>query len=202
MSTPSDSERPGVIQSQRLDLLPMSVQFLEACLREDRAGAARLLGYPVADEWQPNARLIFRLEQLRADPSLEPWLLRAVILRATGTMIGHTGFHTAPAPDYLEPYAAGGVEMGYTIYPAFRRQGYAIEMVAAMMDWAEQKHHVRRFVLSISPQNVPSLSIARHFSFRKVGSHIDEEDGLEEIFVLDLDRADAPITTNDSSEPK
>jgi len=176
----------------------MSAKFLEACLRDDRIGAAELLGYPLADELLHNRSLVLRLEQLRADPSLEPWLLRAVILRATGAMIGHVGFHTAPGAGYLESYAAGGVEMGYTIYSAFRRQGYATEMVAALMAWAEQKHHVRRFVLSISPQNVPSLSIARHFNFRKVGSHIDEEDGLEEIFVLDLDGTDVPELNSSS----
>src|SRR5689334_4525802 len=133
MSIPSGAERTGILQSQRLDLLPMSTQFLEASLRGDRIGAAELLGYPLADEWLGHRVLNRRLEQLRSDPSLEPWLLRAVILRATGAMIGHVGFHTAPGADYLEPYAAGGVEMGYTIYPAFRRQGYATEMVATLM---------------------------------------------------------------------
>jgi [ribosomal protein S5]-alanine N-acetyltransferase len=192
MCISSGAGTSGGIQTERLDLLPMSARFLEACLKGDEAGAAELLGYPLADEWLPKAWLIRRLAQLRADPTLEAWLLRAVILRATGTMIGYAGFHSAPGPDYLEPYAPGGVEMGYTIYPAFRRQGYATETVAALLAWAEQEHGVRRFVLSIRPENVPSLRIAQHFYFRKVGSHIDEEDGLEDIFLLDLDQADGP----------
>jgi RimJ/RimL family protein N-acetyltransferase len=192
MSESAGAGASGSIQTERLDLLPMSAQFLEACLNHDRAGAASLLGYPLADEWQPEVWVGRRLAQLRADPALEPWVLRAAILRATGRMIGHAGFHTAPGPDYLEPVAPGGVELGYTIYPAYRQQGYATEMVAALFAWAEREHGVRRFVLSISPENVPSLRIAHHFGFRKVGAHIDEEDGPEGIFLLDLDRIDAP----------
>jgi RimJ/RimL family protein N-acetyltransferase len=190
----SDRGSSGSILTERLELLPMSAQFLEACMNDDRAEATRLLGYPVAEEWSPHIWLIRRLEQLRADPSLEAWLLRAVILRATGTMIGNVGFHSAPGADYLHPFARDGVELGYTIYPAFRRQGYATETVRALITWAAQAHGVRRFVLSISPENVPSQRIAQHFHFRQIGSHIDEEDGLEEIFLLDLDHTDRFIT--------
>ena len=49
------------------------------------------------------------------------------------------------------------------------------------MAWAQQQG-VKRFVLSISPQNQPSLRIAAHFGFVKIGEQIDEEDGLEEIY--------------------
>jgi RimJ/RimL family protein N-acetyltransferase len=133
---------------------------------------------------QPMMR--YRLGQLEADPTLLPWLLRAVVLRSSGAMIGHVTFHTAPNPEYLRPIAPGAVELGYTIYPPFRRQGFATEAAAALMAWAGQEHGVRRFVLSISPDNVPSLRLAQHFSFRKVGSHLDEIDGPEDIFLLEI----------------
>jgi RimJ/RimL family protein N-acetyltransferase len=175
------------IQSKRLDLVSMSAEFLEASFSGNVAAAAKLLGTTPPEEWlQAQGWPHIRLEQLRADPSLQPWLLRAVILRSTGAMIGYVGFHTAPDPGYLQPVAPGGVEMGYTIYPAFRQQGYATEAVAALMAWAEREHGVRRFVLSISPQNLPSQRIAAHFGFRKVGSHMDEIDGLEDIYLLEV----------------
>src|SRR5687768_16016135 len=120
----------GGIQSERLILESMAPEFLEASLSGNMQAVTQMLGTTPPDEWllaQDWPRI--RLEQLRADPSLQPWLLRAVILRSTGAMIGHIGFHTAPDPEYLQPFAPGGVEMGYTIYPAFRRQGYATEAV-------------------------------------------------------------------------
>jgi [ribosomal protein S5]-alanine N-acetyltransferase len=179
------------IQSERLDLLPMTAAFISASLAGDIEKAEALLGLAPPPEWLCAQGLMrIRLGQLRFDPMLQPWLLRAVILRATGSMIGHIGFHTAPGAAYLQPIAPGGVEMGYTIFPAFRRQGYATEAVASLMRWAMQEKNIQRFVLSISPENRPSLRIANHFGFRKVGSYMDEEDGLEDIFVLELNETD------------
>jgi RimJ/RimL family protein N-acetyltransferase len=167
----------------------MSVEFLKASLAGDVATATRWLGIAPPAEWivgnQRSGWTKIRLAQLEADPTLLPWLLRAIILRATGEMIGHITFHTAPDPEYLQAYAAGGVELGYTIYPTFRRQGYATEAVAALMQWAVDQHGVARFVLSIRPDNLPSQRIAQHFGFRKVGTQIDEIDGPEELFVLE-----------------
>jgi len=97
-------------------------------------------------------------------------------------MVGYIGFHTAPDPEYLAELAPGGIELGYTVFAAHRRQGYAREACAALMQWARQEHGVDRFVVSISPDNVPSLRLAESFGFRKIGSHMDEIDGLEYIF--------------------
>jgi RimJ/RimL family protein N-acetyltransferase len=145
------------------------------------------LGAPPPSEWlAAQASMRRRLAQLEADPTLLPWLLRAVILRSTSAMIGYVTFHTAPDPEYLQPIAAGAVEIGYSIYPPFRRQGFAKEAVAALMAWAAQEHGVARFVLSIRPDNEPSQRIAKHFGFRKVGSQMDEIDGLEDIFLLEI----------------
>ena len=103
------------------------------------------------------------------------------MLRSSQTMVGSIAFHMAVEPEPVRPLGPGGVEFGYTIFPQFRRQGYATEACQALMTWAEQQG-VTRFILTISPQNQPSLRIAAHFGFVKIGSHIDEEDGLEDIY--------------------
>ena len=177
-----------VISSDRLDLVSTTPQFLEASIAGDADEASRLLGLAVPPDWFEETWLMqLRLDDLRRDATLQPWLLRAVGLRKTGTMIGHIGFHTAPDPEYLRDLAPGGIEMGYTIFPEYRRHGYAREACAAMMDWAQREHHVMRFVLSISPDNTPSLRIAQHFGFQQIGSHIDEEDGEELVFERRVD---------------
>ena len=126
----------------------------------------------------------YRLKQMRENPVLEPWLLRAVGSRETKTMIGHVGFHTLPGPEYLDPYAPGSVEFGYSIFPDHRRKGHASEAVQALMDWATRAHNVTRFIVSISPANEPSLRLAQRFGFSKVGSVTDEEGNVEDIFLL------------------
>lgn len=178
------------IVSERLMLISMTPAFLEASLAGDLARAMELLDLVVPADWLDEQYLMrMRLEQLEHDPSLQPWLLRAIAIPHTRMMVGYIGFHTQPDPDYLHDLAPGGIEIGYTVFPAFRRQGYAREACAALMAWAAQDQRVTRFVLSISPNNDPSLRIAEHFGFRKVGSHIDEVDGPEDIFVRDLDPA-------------
>jgi [ribosomal protein S5]-alanine N-acetyltransferase len=178
---------PPTIQSERLDLISLLPSFLEASLAGEHGTATQRLGVIVPPEWWCETALMHRrLDQLRADPTLQPWLLRAIVLRRTQEMVGCIGFHTEPDPDYLRELAPGGVELGYKIFAPFRRQGYATEACAALMAWACQNHHVTRFVVSISPNNLPSLRIAQHFGFQKVGMHIDEVDGLEEIFVREV----------------
>jgi len=175
-------EIKSIIDTQRLDLILMTPACLAAALRGDQAQATQLLGLHIpADFWPLSTHLHERLEQVRHTPALEPWLGRAIVLRATQTMVGTIAFHMAPAPEPVRPLGPGGVEFGYTIFAPFRRQGYATEASEALMTWAQQQG-VTRFVLSISPQNQPSLRIAAHFGFVKIGTQIDEEDGLEEIY--------------------
>ncbi len=170
------------IHTERLDLLLMTPALYDAALRDDRAVAAQLLGVPIPAEWWPlSPHKQMRLEQVRANPALEPWLERAIVLRATQTMIGSIAFHMAPEPEPVRPLGPGGVEFGYTIFPPFRRQGYATEASRALMNWAQQQG-VSRFILTISPENQPSLRIAAQLGFVKIGFQIDEEDGLEEIY--------------------
>ena len=176
------------IHSPRLELIALSPDFLSASLRDDLEAASRIIGFSVPPDWLETKWLMeLRLAKIRANPALEPWLLRAIGLRETRTMIGFIGFHTLPGPEYLNPYAPpGSVEFGYTIFPAYRKKGYASEAAQALMDWAAREHGVRRFVVSISPANEPSMRLARKFGFRKVGTVIDPEDGVEDIFLLDL----------------
>jgi [ribosomal protein S5]-alanine N-acetyltransferase len=171
------------IYSSRLMLIPMTPAFLEASLADDRAQAEAILGQRINADWYDEGWLMrLRLDDLRKNPAYQPWSVRAIIHSAEGIMVGHTGFHTMPDPDYLRAILPDSVEMGYTIFPGFRRQGYASEACQAMMDWAYRSQQIRRFVLSISPDNEASLRIAHRLGFLRIGEHIDAEDGVEYIF--------------------
>lgn len=175
-----------VIHSPRLELIAMSPAFLDSSIKGDLESAARLLGLTVPVDWLEAKWLMeMRLAKMRENAALEPWLLRAVGLRETKSMIGFIGFHALPGAEYLSSYAPGAVEFGYTVFPDYRKMGYASEAAGALMQWAIQEHGVTRFVLSISPINEPSLRLARKFGFRKVGSVTDPEDGVEDVFLLE-----------------
>ena len=65
----------------------MGAPVLEPILAKDRITAARMLGCHVPpDLLFERIPAAIRLLQLRADPNIQPWLLRAMIDRASGTM--------------------------------------------------------------------------------------------------------------------
>jgi [ribosomal protein S5]-alanine N-acetyltransferase len=168
------------IESHRLLLRSMNAAVLEALLVGDLVTAGRLLecNFP-ADMSPHDFPLASRLDQLRRDTSVEPWLLRAMVERASGTVVGHVGFHTPPCPEHLASVAPDAVELGYSVHAPFRRVGYATEAVLALMHWAYAIHGQHCFFLSISPQNLASTAMAESLGFVTCGSHMDDEDGLE-----------------------
>ena len=176
-----------IIYSPRLELVALSPDFLNASISDDLESASQLINLSIPSEWLEAKWLMeMRLTKMRENPATEPWLLRAVGLRETRTMVGFIGFHTLPGADYLSSYAHDSVEFGYTIFPDYRGKGYASEAAQALMDWATRQHHVMRFVVSISPSNEPSLRIAQKFGFRKVGTVTDPEDGVEDVFLREV----------------
>ncbi len=177
------------ISSPRLDLMPLTPDFLRASLAGDRAACAAILGAMMPQEWpEPEYRhvLAMRLDELQADPALQPWLMRAMVDRASRAMVGNIGFHTAPAPEYLQPYSPKAVELGFGVSESYRRRGYAREAAGAMMRWAHAQHGVTEFIVSIRPDNLASQALAAGLGFVKISSHVDEVDGVEDILELRL----------------
>jgi RimJ/RimL family protein N-acetyltransferase len=189
------------IASRRLDLVSMSPAFMGASLDGDLARAATLLAASLPPDWPSESAartLRRRIHQLAADPSEQPWLLRAMLTREPPsadaappvhgtlrhvppprTLVGRIGFHAPPD-------ARGALEIGYAVEPAQRRRGYATEAVGAMLAWAQREHAICHFVASISPTNVPSLAVVRKFGFVRTGAQWDDEDGEELVFELNL----------------
>jgi RimJ/RimL family protein N-acetyltransferase len=169
------------LETPRLALVPLAPPLVAALVEHDLDRAARLAPFPLEESTFEGDAHVLRLRhaQLSADPSEEPWLLRAAIDRATRVVVGKVGFHAPPAAD-------GSVEIGYRVGPPYRRQGYAKEMAGAMLWWAAAQG-ARSCVASVRPDNAPSLAIIHRLGFERTGEQVDEIDGLEWIFTLPLD---------------
>jgi ribosomal-protein-alanine N-acetyltransferase len=98
-------------------------------------------------------------------------------------MVGHIRFHSRPDAEYLHPFAREAVEFGYEVFDAYRRQGYATEAARGAMGWAKGREGVKRFLATVAPDNVPSMAMMKRLGFHRVGEHVDDEDGLEHVFV-------------------
>lgn len=174
------------IETPRLILRTLPPAALAALVNDDRAEASRRAGCALEqfpDEERPIAGT--RLKDLAADPSYLPWSLRAIVLKAGLAFVGHCNFHSKPGAEYLKDLAPGAVELGYFVMPAFRRRGFAEEAALGMMDWAARLHGINRFVISISPDNSASVAMARKLGFARIGGHVDDQDGYEDILARD-----------------
>jgi [ribosomal protein S5]-alanine N-acetyltransferase len=171
-----------VIRTDRLELVLMTVPFMEALQRRDIDTASRELG-ATATEWLADQLVDFlnyRLGQLREDPSIREWLGRAIVLEeADGSReaIGSIGFHGPPDEERR-------LEIGYSIDPRYRRRGFAREAATAMYTWAHDKHGISTFVGSVLPDNIPSLNLIEEYGYTLIGEQIDEIDGLELVFEM------------------
>lgn len=166
------------VSSKRLDLVPMTLSFMEAMLGRDRESAQRMVGYRIPASWPQGdeSTLRYRIAIARSQPEALPLLLRAMVLRADPkVMVGRIGFHGPPD-------GKGVLEIGYKVFPDHRRRGYAREAVLAMLRWAQRDPSVGRFRASVSPANQPSRLLVTGLGFVEVGSQWDEEDGEELVF--------------------
>jgi [ribosomal protein S5]-alanine N-acetyltransferase len=163
------------IATPRLRLAPLTPSLLRAVAGGDLAEVERQLGARVGKGWEEGVPAQLRLEQLAADASQQPWLVRAMVASTPRRVVGCIGFHAPPDDD-------GRVEIGYDIVVAERRKGYAREGIQALLDWAWATGRVQTCVASVSPHNTPSLALIHSFGFRHVGEQIDEIDGLELVF--------------------
>jgi RimJ/RimL family protein N-acetyltransferase len=169
----------------RLDLVLLT-PVLDDLVAGRRERATAAIGAAIPDWWpdEHDARFLrYRLTQASRDPAAGEWLVRAIVLRGEGVVIGHAGFHGPPGVNALDE--AGAVELGYTIFLPYRGRGYATEAVVELMRWAREERGVRAFVASVGPENEPSLAIVQKLGFSHVGEHWDEEDGRELEFRLD-----------------
>lgn len=165
-------------RSDRLDLVPMSMELMEALLGGDLRSAQKMVGYRIPSDWPEvmESVLQFRIPLARAHPDALPLLLLAMVLRDDPeVVVGRLGFH-GPVDD------DGMLEIGYEVFPAYRRQGYAREAVVAMLQWAQRDPAVLRFRASVSPENAPSRNLVTGLGFVEVGSQWDDEDGEETLF--------------------
>lgn len=166
------------IDTPRLRLAAFTASMVQALIAGDRTAAERELDarlpadYP--DDRERLRWLPLQLRRLKQLPERADWMARFLVEREQRLVIGHAGFHGPPE-------MSGRAEIGYTVFEPHRRRGYATEACRALTEWAFGQGEPAVF-LSIRPDNVPSLAVARGLGYVEVGTQDDPEDGLELVF--------------------
>jgi RimJ/RimL family protein N-acetyltransferase len=164
------------VRSDRLDLPLLDGELLDALIAKDRVAVRRLAPYRVPDAFPDDDQrefLRFRRGQLTADPARYPWSVRAIVLRQANEMVGYVNFHGAPGVNDTNVDRA--LELGWTVFPSARKNGYATETAIALMAWATQTHGIRHFISSTTPENRASLRVHEKLGFARTGEFIEGE---------------------------
>ena len=121
--------------------------------------------------------LPWRVPQVKADPSLNIWFVRWIVVKETQEIIGSISFHGAPD-------STGMIEIGLGIEPAFQNQGYGFEALMGMWGWVIDQPGVMTLRYTVSATNLASVRLIEKFGFVHIGQQLDEIDGPEEIYEM------------------
>ena len=150
-------------ETRRLKLIPFALELKRVAIADKRK-LAELLGVRIPDSW-PGPDLaeamplsIIEMENL---PSELVWD-SLIIHKDDNSLIGDIGF-------FGPPDAIGRVEVGYSIIPEYRNQGYASEMMCHMIAWAWQQSGVVSVTARCLDDNVGSIRVLEKAGLRKIG---------------------------------
>lgn len=170
------------LTTERLRLVPITLEAIEAVLDHDKGRAETVVGARFPDQW-PNDDLVaigfpYSRGALRADPATRLWGDSLVLMRHEPRVIGSVVFHGMPAH--------GIAEVAYSIEESSRCRGFAVEAVNACVDWALEQPGVSAVQATTFPWHFASLGVIRRVGMVHVGNR--DHDTLGELLVFERTR--------------
>jgi ribosomal-protein-alanine N-acetyltransferase len=173
---------PAIV-TERLVLVPMTLEIVEAVMCRDRATAESLCGAALPEAW-PNDELVARafqvsLDAIRADPQTRLWGDSLVLPReGPRRIVGSVVFHGRPND--------GIAEVGYGIEEGSRGIGLATEATRACVEWALAEPGIEAVQATTFPWHHASLGVIRKLGMVQVARR--EHDVLGELLVFERRR--------------
>ncbi|MEH2252035.1 GNAT family N-acetyltransferase [Nostoc sp.] len=153
------------ITTQRLELLPCSLEVAQAAVIKNKSQVERLLRVKVPDDWYASEVLDFfpMYAQMLIDDASGlgrgVWLMIQI---ADSTLIGDLGFDG-------KPDQTGTVEMGYEVLSAYRQQGFAFEAVEALVNFAFTQSELKRIIAHFPDNHAASIRILEKLGMQQIG---------------------------------
>jgi RimJ/RimL family protein N-acetyltransferase len=161
----------------RVQIFQLDPAALRALAEGDLAAGDRASPVPLTPYLAgPDCRGVWtvRATQVVEEPDSAAWITGVVWDPDRRIAVGRAGYHGPPED--------GVLEVGYSIDPQYRRQGYARAALRALVDRAGREPGVTTVRASVSPDNVASRDLVLSEGFVRVGEQIDDEDGLEFVY--------------------
>jgi ribosomal-protein-alanine N-acetyltransferase len=151
------NQRPSIIETERLRLIVLLPDEIEALIANDTERASLLTGVVFPPGWPDEAEaregLPWHLRNLIADSREVPWRIRVIVERFSAAVIGSINLKGPPSD-------TGDVEIGWGIIAAHRRYGYALEATGAVVIWVSSQAGVKTVSATIPDNNVPSQRLS------------------------------------------
>jgi len=150
------------LETKRLQLIPFSLELKKAAVN-DRARLVEMLGVYIPEHWPgPDLAeaLPFFVKNMEKEPSESAWDWIA-IHKSDQAVIGDIGFMG-------RPNVGGVVEVGYSIIPEYRKQGYATETARSLIAWAFQETGIKVVIASCLDDNIGSIKVLEHVGMRRL----------------------------------
>jgi len=153
----SDKE---IFETKRLQLVPFTRELMKTTLAGREALGAQL-GVEIPSTW-PGSDLAEALpgcvEQMEHAASEFAWNWLIVHKRDL-VIVGDVGFLGGPQD--------GMVEIGYSIVPQYRNQGYATEAALSLIHWALQQREIYRVTAQCLDSNLGSIKVLQKIGMRQ-----------------------------------
>ena len=156
-----------MLTTRRLDLVPCTLEHLRAELG-DPSDLEALLGAQVPESWPPGEydhdAIAYFHSRLEAEgPESIGWYVWYAITRdesgQRGRLVAAAGFFGPPSGD--------SVEIGYSVIPEARGQGFASEIVAALVERAFQTDAVNQVIAHTTDANPASIAVLLRCGFER-----------------------------------
>jgi [ribosomal protein S5]-alanine N-acetyltransferase len=175
------------LATQRLRLIPITLEAIEAVLDHDQPRAEALIGACFPPGW-PNDLLLdigfpYSRAAIRAAPETRLWGDSLVVLRDEPRVVGSVVFHGHPSD--------GVAEVAYGIADTARRQGYAIEATLAAVEWALLQTGIEAVQATTFPWHLASLGVIKRLGMQPVGTR--EHDTLGQLMVFERRRGKSEL---------
>jgi RimJ/RimL family protein N-acetyltransferase len=174
----------SIILTPRLELVPVTLEMVEAILLGDRDRAEQAAKARLPGSW-PNRALIERaftasLDAIRSDPEQRLWGDRLLIARDDPQrgVIGSVVFNGFP-PD-------GIAHVGYGVEESSQRCGFATEATRACVEWALLQPGIQAVVAETFPWHRASLRVIEKLGMKPAGTRLHEL--LGEVLLFEVRR--------------
>jgi RimJ/RimL family protein N-acetyltransferase len=152
------------LTTSRLTLIPVTLELIEAEIG-NRTHLSQLLGAEVPADWPPPLNdensMRWTRDHLAANPDSRGWGTWYFLLRREGAkpvLIGNGGFKGK----FVTP---GACEVGYSVMENHQGNGYASEVVSALVEWAFTHPEVERVVAHTLPELTASVRVLEKNGF-------------------------------------